>query len=93
IRTLLVTEERQFHFSASRGIVGAGPVSLSPMQVSLLPGDRLLMFSDGVNEAAHLPQELLLQKPTAQYLADEVLARWGDERDDASVLVYRHTQS
>lgn len=90
IRTLLVTEERDFKFGASRGIVGAGPVSLSPIQMSLCPGDRLLMFSDGVNEAANLAKEELLREPSSQQLADDVLMRWGGSTDDATVLVYRH---
>ena len=90
IRTLLVTQERDFKFGASRGIVGAGPVSLNPIQMSLLPGDRLLMFSDGVNEEVKISKEMLSQNPSSQQLAEDVLNRWGSAADDATVLLYRH---
>lgn len=90
IRTLLVTRDREFKFGASRGFIGAGPVAPSPIQMSMVPGDRLLMFSDGINEAAKLSPQLLLTQPTSQQLAQELLEHWCSGTDDASVLVYRH---
>lgn len=90
IRNVLMTRERDFKFGANRGFVGAGSPVLSPIQMLLEPGDCLLMFSDGISEAAKISPQQLAGEFSPQQLADDVLTHWHSNEDDASVLIYRH---
>lgn len=90
IRSILLTPGRHVRLGAGRGIVGAGYTWIAPDQVLLAPGDTLVMFSDGIDDIAGLRSCVHCLQEAPQRLADEVLATWARDNDDASVLVYRH---
>lgn len=91
IRTRVLSGQGDVRLGSGRGIVGAGRLQVLPEQFQLTPGDTVVMFSDGVDDAAQVCACLDRQPLTPQQLAQEVVARWGRANDDASVLVYRHT--
>lgn len=90
IRTILLTPDKDYRFGGSRGIVGGGYARLTPEVRSLVDGDVLALFSDGVDEFAALRETLdqAARAPTTPALA--VLDRWSRPDDDAAVLIYRH---
>ena len=90
IRAVLLTQHGDFRLGGGRGIVGAGYTWMPPDQMPLAAGDTLVMFSDGVDELADVRACLNRYDVTPQTLAEDILARWGQRSDDASVLVYRH---
>lgn len=68
------------------GVVGYQLPSLSPSTLPLLPRDVLVLATDGINAAfAHE----LAPDGRPQAVADEILARFAREADDALVLVLR----
>lgn len=70
------------------GIVGYRmPVVLTPQEVSIRPGDLLVIASDGIAEN-HL-DGIDFAAP-APVTAREILGRYGKNTDDALVLVARH---
>ncbi len=86
IRTLLITVTGRKRFSSARGIVGAGYADLLPVTVDLIPGEVLVLFSDGFDELIPLDP----QCRSEQELANVTLRQWARHDDDASVLMYRH---
>lgn len=90
IRAILLTQQGDFRLGGGRGIVGAGYTWMPPDQMPLAAGDTLVMFSDGVDELAGVRACLNQHDATPQALAEDIVARWGQTSDDASVLVYRH---
>ncbi|AFL72404.1 SpoIIE family protein phosphatase [Thiocystis violascens] len=89
VRTLLVQDDRVKRLGGARGIVGAGFSSLRTERLTINPGDWLIIFSDGIRENAGIVDCLVDAQPSDQF-AEGLLARWADERDDASLLLYRH---
>jgi hypothetical protein len=89
IRTLLVQYGQVKRLAGARGIVGAGFTGLRPERLSIHPGDWLILFSDGIRENAGLVESLLGARPSDQ-LAGQLIEQWAGERDDASLLLYRH---
>lgn len=71
-----------------RGIVGDQiPEMLHTQQVSIVPGDLLIVTSDGVADD-HL-DHLDFTAPATE-IAEDMLRQYGKAEDDASVLVARH---
>jgi hypothetical protein len=71
----------------SRGIVGAMHRSVNLQTIPLVPPRNLLLHSDGVSarfDASSLDDDT---KRDPQAMADAILARWGRERDDATIVV------
>lgn len=70
------------------GVVGGDLPDLRPSTIDLIPGDMLIVTTDGVHEefADELPADL---KP--QPLAEHVFARYAKSSDDALVLVVRYS--
>jgi phosphoserine phosphatase RsbX len=70
------------------GIVGYRmPQTLSTSQVSISPGDLLIMSSDGIAEH-HLDSINFAAHATA--IAEQLVGQYGRETDDALVLAARH---
>lgn len=72
------------------GIVGGGYRKLRPQSDSLLPGDLLILFTDGIDDKFDLlgyGPDLLAELPK---LAVLMLQDWGRSHDDAALLLYRH---
>lgn len=89
IRAVLLSEGRELHLGGAPGIVGAGFNGLAPERVDLVPGDLLLLYSDGLEEFLPL-NELPLERLSAHEIAETALARWARNTDDAGILVYMH---
>lgn len=69
------------------GIVGGGlPLRVTVTELSLAPGDWLILFTDGLNEALQLPVQLPEWQRDPVTLCDHLLAHWRNPRDDAGVL-------
>jgi serine/threonine protein phosphatase PrpC len=69
------------------GFIGAELPQTTPRVVSLLPGDTMVMASDGIKEGF---AEKLMLSSDPQDLADQILARHAKGTDDALVLVARY---
>ncbi|NEX16489.1 MAG: serine/threonine protein phosphatase [Halochromatium sp.] len=91
IRCLLLQPNRVQRLSGARGIVGAGFSGLRPEVFPFAPGDWLVMFSDGIREDAGFADRLRSADPS-DALAEELLARWANDHDDASLVLYRHAE-
>lgn len=90
VRTLLIHNEKVTRLGGARGIVGAGFHGLRSECLTIHAGDWLVLFSDGIRENVDVVTALVEQQPSDQ-LAAQLLHRWADERDDASLLLYRHS--
>lgn len=72
------------------GIVGGGLCGTVDInRLELLPGDWLLMFTDGLHERLQLPVRLPEWDRDPDTLCDHLLRRWRSAPDDAGVLVMR----
>jgi hypothetical protein len=76
------------HYLLPRGgVVGYQLPLLRPSQLSVRPGDVLLLASDGIRSG--FVERLNLQDPVQQ-MANQVLAQYSRGTDDALVLVARY---
>ena len=91
IRTQVLNSTRDVRLGAVNGIVGARFGHMQPDKLPLAPGDVVAMFTDGVTENASVRNCYANPTDTPQQVAQGVLAQWGRDGDDATVLVYRHT--
>jgi len=73
--------------SSSYGIVGGGYKTLSPETVQLMPGDLVIMFTDGLVESIGLAGYDDSLRADVQRLAEKMLQDWQRATDDAAVLV------
>ena len=89
IRALLLTPALHRRFTCGYGIVGAGFKNLRVDTQPFLPGDALVMTSDGLPEHFVVPETFAGADWSAQQLAETLLHDWGTNTDDAAVLVYR----
>lgn len=86
---VLLWNQRPHHFSCSYGIVGAGFKNLLVETLPFLPGDTLILTSDGIMEQFVIPDQEVSAGWSAQRLAEAILEQWGIATDDAAVLVCR----
>lgn len=89
IRALLLTPAQHRRFTCGYGIVGAGFKNLRVDSQPFLPGDALVMTSDGLPEHFVVPEAFSGPVWSAQQLAETLLHDWAIDTDDAAVLVYR----
>jgi len=81
-------EGRPIRMSSNWGIVGGGYKTLTPKTVPLMPGDLVILSTDGVDEAIDLAGYSDALRADLQRLAGKILRDWGRETDDAAVLVF-----
>ncbi|HAS81174.1 MAG TPA: serine/threonine protein phosphatase [Verrucomicrobia bacterium] len=90
IRALMINQDqRQRHFTCGYGIVGAGFKNLRVETLPFMPGDTLIMASDGILEhfvAADDPPDA---RWSAMQLSEQILGQWAIATDDAAVLTCR----
>lgn len=67
----------------------AAPGENAAMTLDLLPGDWLLLFTDGLDERLHFDLLLPEWQRDPQRLCQHLMAAWRQPRDDAAVLVAR----
>lgn len=92
IRTQLLHGLKMHRFPATRGIVGTPHQTVELRRAPLHTGNSLVMFSDGIDEYAPLRGYFEGAKPSAQQLAEVILAEHAHGKDDASVLIYHHVE-
>ena len=90
IRAVLLRARGDHRLGGTRGIVGAGYNPLNPDQLLLAPGDRLVLYSDGLPEWLPLREAFDDPHASLDQLAEQCLLRWATGRDDAGLLLYRH---
>jgi hypothetical protein len=89
-RALRWRGEHLIRLSSQYGIVGGGlPKQVQVTDIDLLPGDWVLLFTDGLDEMLKLPAHLPEWERDPGLLCEHLLARWRNVRDDAGVLALR----
>jgi serine/threonine protein phosphatase PrpC len=71
----------------ARGVYRSAEAQPLAQDIDLLPGDWVLLFSDGLDESLQLETLLPEWKQEPQRLCSHLMARWAVARDDAAVLV------
>lgn len=90
IRMVLSAASKDYRFGAARGIVGGGYARLSTEHISLVPGDVLAIFSDGLSEFTDLRTALAASPDISDLHTANLLRLWANRKDDAALLLYRH---
>ena len=85
----LIVKEEVVQLSSTRGIVGGAFKKFTPIQLSLLPGHLVIMYTDGLPEVFDVFKYGRILTESAQHLAQQILRDWGSAKDDAAVLIYR----
>jgi len=91
IRVQWIHQQRIYRLDGARGIVGGGYGRVVPEIRTLSAGDRLVMFSDGLDDCLPLLSffatcaDLSVQRQT-----ETLIERWARSDDDASALIYEH---
>ncbi len=78
------------HMSSDAGIIGGGYRNLVLETIDLMPGDMIVMSTDGLEELIDLnvyDQDVLVD---INKLAHRLMLDWGRENDDRGVLIYRN---
>src|SRR5262249_60434343 len=73
-----------------RGVVGLHTPALTAAIVPVVPGDTLILATDGVR--SEFLDEFRAHRDGPQVLADRILERFGRGTDDALVLVARYEE-
>ena len=82
-------EKKTLRLVSSYGIVGGGYKRLSSESVPFMPGDQVIMFTDGVVEMIDLSGYGDGLRSDATQFAEKIIQDWGRDTDDAAVLIYR----
>ncbi len=85
----LVVGKRISRLRNDYGIVGAGYSALSAETMPFLPGDLIIMATDGVAELIDVSDYDAALQRDVQRLAERILWDWRRDTDDAGVLVGR----
>ena len=72
------------------GILGNGRRSLKEEQMTLTPGDVVLLYTDGVKDRFQLQDYPQLLHHTAEFIARTVIQRFGKDHDDATCIALRY---
>ncbi len=89
-RAMIVRGGRDvFCLSSSYGIVGGGYRKLTLETVPFLPGDLVILYTDGIKERCDVLAYDDALRSDVQRLAERILRDWSRETDDAAVLVFR----
>lgn len=89
-RVLRLRQEQTARWPSQNGVVGGGlPPHLLENAADLLPGDWLLLFTDGLDERLTLPVLLPEWARDPALLAEHLLQRHRLGRDDCGALVLR----
>ncbi|MBK1688820.1 serine/threonine protein phosphatase PrpC [Rubrivivax gelatinosus] len=89
-RCMRLRDHHMRRLPSQNGIVGGGlPARVSESELDLLPGDWLLLFSDGLDESLQLPVLLPEWERDPGLLCAHLLQQAAPGRDDAGVLVMR----
>jgi serine phosphatase RsbU (regulator of sigma subunit) len=87
VEGVLCQTARQTHLVAYRGIVGANIGRVRSATLPLESGWLLVLHTDGVSTKFELPKLVADFGSDPPALAREILAGWGQSRDDATVVV------
>ena len=72
------------------GIIGNGRRSPKEEQMSLMPGDVVLLYTDGVKDRFQLKDYPQLLHHAAESIARTVIQRFGKDHDDATCIALRY---
>ncbi len=72
------------------GIIGNGRRSPKEEQMTLTPGDVVLLYTDGVKDRFQLNDYPQLLHHTAESIARTVIQRFGKDHDDATCIALRY---
>ena len=75
---------------SNHGIVGGGYKTLLPRGVSLMPGDLVVLSTDGLPEIIDMSGYGTDLRRDVHLLAEKIIRDWRRETDDAAVLVCRY---
>lgn len=87
VEARLWTGERQERPISYRGVLGAALPTVREFEFHLGQDWLLLMHSDGIRSRVELIELAAFRERQPQALADTIVAQWGREQDDATVLV------
>lgn len=88
---------RRFGSSEARllsrpGIVGGNRRTPSEEQMTLSPGDVVLLYTDGVKDRFGLHHYPQLLHHSAEFIAKTVIQRFGKDYDDAGCIAFKYGQ-
>ena len=90
--TVRIFGARPIRFVSQDGIVGFGSISPCVKSVELMPGDILLMHSDGIREHFDVTECAKIFAESAENIATAVLNEFRNENDDASCIVLKYSR-
>lgn len=85
-----IVGNRPARFVSRDGIVGYGHLRPHRSQFRMVPGDVLMMYSDGVKDHFDVLEQKPLFSENAEAIADEILDRYGRGTDDASCMILKY---
>lgn len=89
IRSVLLQGGKELRLGGCAGIVGGDFNRLAPDVLTLTPGDRLVLYSDGLPEFLPLA-EILTAQPTPEDTTRVLVDHYASGKDDVSALAYFH---
>ncbi len=88
-RMMVVGHQKTVRLSSHYGIIGGGYRTLKTETIPLLPGDLVIMYTDGIKEMINLSDYDEMLYTEVGFLAKRILEIWGCKTDDAAALVFR----
>lgn len=89
IRAALLQGNQEFRLGGCAGIVGGDFKRLAPDMMSLHPGDRLVLYSDGLPEFLAL-QEILAALHDPSSAVETLVEQYASGTDDVAAVAYFH---
>ena len=87
----VVVGDKTAHLDSTAGIVGAGYGRLVPETLPFMADDLVVMVTDGIKQKFDFADFAEMGGTDLQRLAEKILQDWGEETDDAAVLVFKKT--